>query len=163
MKKTKKRKKPQPREGSSPRDKYLRQKFNISEEEYNSALAEQNGKCKGCLYVPTTVSLHVDHNHEIANRKVLSEKKNGVWWAYPENQAGIFNFEESAKTKSLAIRAVKRRLLRYSVRGLVCWHCNASIKKLRDSWAIAQNLSKFLFEYYQFLDGRIDKRNGLPK
>jgi hypothetical protein len=167
----KRRKKPQPREGNSVRDKYLRQKFNITEQEYNQALKEQDGRCKGCGYLPTTRSLHVDHDHQIAGMPIDSEKA-GVknWRAYPKGFWPFtaivrtpLHFYCSAETKPKALAMVRRKLLRLSVRGLVCWQCNSSIKKLRDSWNIAYNLFRYLWECHQFLDAKANKRNGFTE
>ena len=98
-----KRRKSQPRPGVSLRDKYLRAKFNISEEEYNAALFAQAGHCKGCPYVPTTVSLHVDHDHAIAGWKVSSRKEGKEWFAWPSGEVPkMLEWSVSDRTKPLA-------------------------------------------------------------
>lgn len=105
----------------------------------------------------------MDHDHEIAGWKVSSEKRGKLWYAWPDKSLEppfLLRFEESARTKSEALKKVKRRLLRISVRALLCWQCNSSVKKLRDNYEIAMNLGKALREYAFFLRGTIDSRNG---
>lgn len=48
----------------TPRDRYLRRMYGITEEEYQQVLDHQGGKCAICLKRPAAgKNLHVDHDH----------------------------------------------------------------------------------------------------
>ena len=161
-----KRRKPQPRPGVSLRDKYLRQKFEITEAEYNRALELQGGHCKGCSFIPTTRALHVDHDHTVAGLKIESVKHGREWVAWPKGYGdddGRLGFQCHDRLKSVALKQVRRKLLRLSVRGLVCWHCNSALKKLRDDKDIANRLSLYLWDYHNFLISLTSERNGFKQ
>lgn len=51
-------------EGPSRRDVYLRRWYNVSEDEWESLLAEQGGGCYGCGGKGKTRALHTDHSHK---------------------------------------------------------------------------------------------------
>ena len=63
----------------TPRDRHLRTKYGITEEEYNDWLARQSGLCAICGNPPKTRSLAVDHEH-VKGYKALppAEKKRYV-------------------------------------------------------------------------------------
>lgn len=132
----------------------------ISEAEYNQALAEQGGGCKICGNPPGSVSLHVDHDHAIEKWKIESERVSGGWKAYPKGRAGRLDFEEISRLKTDALRKVRARLKRLSVRGILCWHDNAGLKKFSDDAYRLQNAAEYLNEYYSFLNNERADRNG---
>ena len=55
--------------GKTPRDRYLRLFYGITEDEYDGMLKDQNGTCKNCKQLETSTNrgtirrLAVDHNH----------------------------------------------------------------------------------------------------
>ena len=63
----------------TPRDRHLRTKYGITEEEYEAWLARQGGHCGICGNLPKTRRLAVDHQH-IKGYKNLppQEKRNYV-------------------------------------------------------------------------------------
>lgn len=152
----------------STRDGYLKRKFGRTEAEYNQALAEQNGVCKCCGRPPGAKALHVDHDHKIEKWKIVSQKISGTWYAWPDGfyltALGSFSsrlhFGESGRTKSLAISAVKAKLKRLSVRGLLCWQCNTGLKKYQDDHERLTKAGAYLLEYNRFIDGFLNKTNG---
>lgn len=155
----------------SDRDARLRRTYGITEKEADTVIANQEGGCRICGRVPKSNNLHVDHDHKIEKWKVVSEKRNGLWYARPkdsetrdiQDRYPRLVFEESARTKSEATRKVKARLKRISVRGMVDWGCNSAIKAVRDDPAIAEGIARYLWRYYQFLEGLQQERNGFKE
>lgn len=148
----------------SKRDKYLLKRYGINEIEYNAMLAEQDGKCKICGKEPTGRPLHVDHDHRLAYYKLSSRKmQNKDWTATPNNDINPIKFNLSfvGKTKSEALKALRFALLRASVRGLVCWHCNALLKQANDNPLILKSAARYLQNYYtQLTDGAESARQA---
>jgi hypothetical protein len=145
------------------RDKYLRKKFEITEAEFNSAFVGQGSVCKGCHRPPGTRSLHVDHSHEIEQWKIATKRIKGGWVAWPENGKGRLDFSQERRTKVQARTAVKKILKRISCRGILCWHCNAGLKRYDDDPFRFHNIADYLDEYEFFLDGTTDERNGFKE
>lgn len=161
-KKIRKRKKPQLREGNSPRDKYLRQKFNRTEEEYNKAFEEQGAVCFICQEPPVSRSHHVDHDHEVEKRKIVATKQQkGVWCACPQTFSldtdNRLHFTETGKTKPEAMAKVRRKLLRLSTRGILCWQCNRALQKFRDSEHRLLRAYIYIKHYKEFMAGLKEK------
>ena len=147
----------------SQRDKYLRSKFERTEEEYNTVLASQGGVCRICRTPPGSRSLHLDHDHTIASRKINSEKINGQWSAWPSGEMmsdSPLNFIEKAKTKPAALAKVRKRLKRLSSRGILCWKCNTGLKKWQDNAMWLLEASKYITRYGSFIVGSDRKGNG---
>jgi hypothetical protein len=115
----------------SVRDKYLRKTYGITEAEYKSQLQKQGGVCYICGQPPGEKSLHVDHDHAVANCKILSSRSTDGWIAWPDSREILF--EERAGTKSKALTKVRARLKRLSVRGILDWSCNKALKPFRDN------------------------------
>lgn len=59
----------------SPRDRHLRSSYGITEREYNKILKKQKGVCALCGFQPTTISLHVDHEHVKGYKKLDPKEK----------------------------------------------------------------------------------------
>lgn len=163
MKKSlKQRKKSSPQEGNNPRDKYLRKKFNRTEEEYNKAFQEQGGVCYICHEPPVSRSHHVDHDHKVEKTKIITTKLGpGAWGAVPQ-VSGLdietrLLFREEGKTKPEAMAKVRRKLLRLSCRGILCWQCNRAIAKFKDDPARLRRAYVYLKHYAEFMAGLKDK------
>jgi hypothetical protein len=94
-------------------DLYLRRKYDITLEERNQILKEQDYRCACCgrLFDGKT-RMEVDHEHF----KVLAERQLfHSWKAWVGERAPLF-----AYTKKRAIELAKRDALRSSVRGILC-------------------------------------------
>lgn len=142
-----------PRAKKTTRDNYLRRKFGHTEAAYNERLKKQGGGCKFCGKPVVNVSLHVDHDHKIETMKIISMKNGaGTWTAWPVLQTGVFNFYCEHRLKATARAMVKQHLKRLSVRDILCWGCNAGLKKFMDNPVALANAGKFLKEYYDHLE-----------
>jgi hypothetical protein len=120
----------------------LVQKYGITLTEYNKRLAEQGGVCRICEKPPGSVRLHVDHDHTLRYLKVDSFKLGkGKWVAYCGQLDG------TGATKSEAIRKVRNHLKTLSVRGILCWGCNAGLKSYADSAQSLASASQYLVRY----------------
>lgn len=133
------------------RDSYLKRKYNITEKDYDQMLAEQRGVCKICGQPPKPGGprLHVDHNHAIPKMKLTVKKVGKAWVAktnYDPDWPNIY-VDETAATRSAAVAAIRARLLRMSVRGLLTWQCNALLGKARDNPVIFQAAADYLNEF----------------
>ena len=113
---------------------------------------------------PGNTRLSVDHDHAIANWPIECKKiHNQLWWATPANISNpnsALSFSCDARTKPLARAAVKAILLRISTRGILCWGCNAGLQKFQDDPIRLHKAAEYLDEYYEFLNGTKDSRNG---
>jgi hypothetical protein len=134
-------------------DLRLRQTYGISLEEYNEMLSKNNGGCWICGKKPTSKRLHVDHDHKIAKLKVSASKivsHAGKWYAYVHIPSGV-GFYSFGQTKSEAIRKCKEKLKKISVRGILCWQCNAAIQKFRDDPNKMEAAAKYIRNYQEVL------------
>jgi hypothetical protein len=135
------------------RDAYLKGAYGIGIDGYNQRFEEQNRACGVCKEPPKEgKNLHVDHDHKWKYFKLETEKQPDKQWtsrlaeqqeefcakAYRNGYVGI------GKTKSQAIKAMRQELKRLSVRGLLCFKCNTSIRKLYDNAIIAENIAIYL-------------------
>ena len=73
----------------SKRDKYLRTKYGITEEEYLHLLKFNDGGCWICGRKPKTGSLNVDHDHKIEKEKGLRASIRGLLCGFPCNKKMI--------------------------------------------------------------------------
>ena len=112
------------------RDKYLIKNYEHTEAEIDAMLKKQGGVCKICQRPPTGRSLHVDHWHSLTHYKIHTVKLAGGWLAKTADDMNKLKLyvEHTARTKSEAVKTVRRALLRLSVRGLLCWKCNSLLK-----------------------------------
>lgn len=146
------------------RDKYLRTKFEITEEEFDEAFVGQGSVCKACLRPPVSRNLHVDHDHEVENWKIETKKfTKGRWKAWPKDGTGRLEFSREGRTKPQAMAAVRKVLRRLSVRGILCWRCNSGLKKYNDNAESMYRASKYLYDYINFMTKLTDERNGFKE
>jgi hypothetical protein len=133
-----------PKPTQSKRDKYLLKRYGITDVEYQTMLAEQNGKCKICGKEPTGRPLHVDHWHALRYYKTKTVKQNNIWTATPNNDINPikFNLSFTGKTKSEALKALRLALLRLSVRGLICWRDNALLQQANDNPLVLKSAAR---------------------
>lgn len=153
----------------TPRDKYLRKNFLVSEEEYNNALRKNGGVCTVTGNPPGTVSLSVDHDHRIERWKIVSSKMDDVWYSWPQGTdvedknypaPQRLQFVEHDRLKQVSRAKVKARLKRLSVRGILSWFANAGLRRWNDNADYLENAAKYLRNYQKFLAGESDWRNG---
>lgn len=128
------------------REKYLQKTYNISLAEFQS-MADDG--CMGCGAFGKTRSLHVDHDHALARKKIKAYWDGGGWWAMCDELPWLKSSWSSKKYD--AIRVLKQRIKRLSVRGVLCFSCNSALKKLRDSADIAEKLARYLRHYETIL------------
>lgn len=154
----------------TPRDRYLRKKFCISQKEYDEALRRNGGVCSisGKPQLGEK-ALHVDHDHKIERWKIVSKKQpNGDWlsWPYGAQLDEVplaptrMVFCEIDRLKQVSRAKVKARLKRLSVRGILNWQSNSAIQKFNDDPELMENAATYIRNYQKFLAGESDWRNG---
>lgn len=138
------------------RDDYLKKTYGISLDEHNKLLESQGGLCGICREQRKegAKNFAVDHDHKALYFRIDSKKENGIWTALLSTEqdencycAPSYYMRatmHSGKTKSEAIRSLRKELKRLSVRGLLCFKCNTLLRKLYDSARIAHNASIYL-------------------
>jgi hypothetical protein len=112
-------------------DLRLQKAYNISLADYNYLDEKGYHGCWVCGRPAANNRLHVDHDHSWKKVKINTNKHEEQWAAsakYNENSFVCFGSK-----KSLAIRGLKKMLLRASVRGLLCYQHNAGLQKFSDN------------------------------
>jgi sulfur relay (sulfurtransferase) DsrF/TusC family protein len=116
--------------------------YNITLAEYEAMLEQQGFGCAICNRPPGATRLHVDHDHKLKYLSVNSSKLcPGTWLA----SHGTFKW--IGKTKSEAIRGVRTLLKKASVRGILCWTCNAALRSWNDNVQNLAAASEYLKRY----------------
>lgn len=128
----------------------LIKKYGINLDDYEDMLRDQGGGCAICGREPTTKRLHVDHDHAFDRVKLVSVKTDGRW-VTTTPLGFVPRTRVSGDTKAVTVKAVRGRLKRLSVRGLLDWKCNTALQKFQDNpdkmEAAAQYLRKFTDQY----------------
>lgn len=136
------------------RDGYLLKKYAISELEFLAQLRSQGNVCKICgCPPPQGRNFHVDHDHSVERTKIICTKQNGLWVAGPAKSGGIFDFTFTERTKQEARAKVKRRLLRLSIRGIICYRDNVALQKFSDDALRMQAAAEYIQAYERYRDG----------
>jgi hypothetical protein len=145
-------------------DERFRKSYNITLKDYAYLAKQHDGKCWVSGRPPVTRRLHVDHDHSWTKVKIEAER-----WTPEKNDAdtwyvhAVYNgteyFEINPK-KSLAVRDLKRKLLRASVRGLLSFNINAGLQKFSDSPELLRAAADYLEKFKQGspLTGREEPR-----
>lgn len=123
-------------------DQRLQKTYNRDLVWYDTQLKSQSGGCGVCGRPPGTRRLHIDHDHSWKKVKVEAMKV-GEAWAAKAVYLGKLYLEGAVK-KSLAVRAVKRAMLRDSVRGLLCYSHNAGLQKFQDDPKLLRSAADYL-------------------
>jgi recombination endonuclease VII len=136
------------------RDTYLRKSYGIGLADYNGILKLQKGLCGICEEPPKDGAKRfaVDHDHKWKYFKLDTKKEGKIWTSQlAEKQDEFcaqtyrrFIFVAIGQTKSLAIRSMRTELKRLSVRGLLCFKCNTTLRKLYDNAKVATNAGIYL-------------------
>ena len=123
-------------------DQRLQKTYNITLREYEEMAKQNNGCCWVSGKPAGTRRLHVDHDHSWKKVKIDTAKLKGGWCA-----SGIYNKVEYVgfnTKKSLAVRKVKRDLLRASVRGLLSYQINSGLQKFGDDPRLLRAAADYL-------------------
>jgi hypothetical protein len=125
------------------REQHLLKRYNLTLAEYKEMAA---AGCALCGRQGATRSLNVDHCHRTEKAKVeaIGSKKTG-WSAWSQYEFG--GYYATGKTRLEAVRAVKRHLLRISVRGTLCWRHNRGIEMFGDSPDLLRAAATYLERY----------------
>lgn len=112
-------------------DLRLRKTYNISLADYEYLLEQKGGVCWITGRPPTGNRLHVDHDHSWKKVKIETGKHEDKWSASAKYNGNVYICIDPKK--SLAVKDVKRQLLRASVRGLIGYSVNAGLQKFSDN------------------------------
>lgn len=131
------------------KDKRLQRKFRITLERHNEIARKQDNKCKICggdLFAYGSPA--VDHFHFKVSAHRISDGDVGFestdkWKAQGFTERGCIFVTRYAKTKTAAITIVKKIMMPWSVRGLLCVKCNRGVgcvEKLFNASRYPENL-----------------------
>lgn len=112
-------------------DERLRRTYGLSLDEYEGMLLAQDSHCAVCPQPPINRRLHVDHDHAWKKVKIHVERYQDGWSAWAQ-QDKVYFAGHWRQRRAEAVTTVRTDLLRQSVRGLLCHHCNAGLKKFSD-------------------------------
>lgn len=128
-------------------DARLKRVFGITLDEYNEMLAAQDGHCKICGAPPRTKRLAVDHDHFFDRIKIqiIKNKTDNItiFTAF----CSYINFTFTSSDRKKAKQAVKIRLRRHSIRGLLCAICNRTLQRFYDKPDRFEAAAKYLREF----------------
>lgn len=150
----KKRKQKTEEEKRRDRNQRLKRLYGITIKEYEYRLANQNGCCAICLKPPATLALSVDHDHKWKYLKLnVEEGLTGVGFVARVKKGEVLLTSPYyilcgiGDTKNEAKAALRERLKRSSVRGLLCFSCNGGLRKYRDTPQILRRAADYLSEH----------------
>lgn len=103
---------------------------------------EQGGVCAICGHPPKTRRLAVDHNHKFKYLRVATFKRAGSWVAVIVISGKPLCFY--AAKRNQAIQQAREFAKKESVRGLLCFPCNAGLRKFSDDPARLRAAAKYL-------------------
>lgn len=133
-------------------DLRLLRTYGITLAEYNERLAQQGGGCAICSKGPATKRLHTDHCHKFVKQfKIVREKlRDGCYLAYAEHRTDKTSrqyVQFTDATAKLAAHAVKQALKKRSVRGILCWNCNRSLRTFNDNPNVIERAAQYLRKF----------------
>ena len=138
-------------------DARLRKAYNITLKDYAYLERQSEGKCWISDRPPGTRRLHVDHDHSWKKVKIETLGNRLSGWAASATYNGVCYVAGGPK-KSLAVRALKQKLLRASIRGLLSYNMNTGIQKFSDDPALLRAAADYLenFRKKSPLTGRME-------
>lgn len=96
----------------------------------------------------TTIRQAVDHAHKFKYMKVVCVKgEKGKWSACIPSLPNIPKC--TGKKKSVAMRKIRLLCIRASVRGIICYPCNAGLRKFRDNHEYLASAAKYLKRHHK--------------
>jgi hypothetical protein len=127
-------------------DRRLKKTYGVGLDWYDHQIGIQNGGCWICESKPGTRRLHVDHDHSWKKIKIIAFKEAAPYLGFWAASAvyGTTEYTGHGAKKSLAIRMVKDKLKQASVRGLLCYSCNAGLQKYKDSPDLFRRAADYL-------------------
>lgn len=140
------------------RNRRLVAKYGLTAVEYDAMLDQQGGGCAICGSTAKTRRLHVDHDHKWTQVKlVYSRESDGEWkvrgavrrlWQVHARYNGQL-FWARYGTRREAVKDVRQRLKRASVRGILCFGCNGGLRKFRDNPLFMERAAKYITRFTQ--------------
>lgn len=130
------------------RDYRYQKKYGITLDEYNQRLADQGGGCWICGRKPNPngPALHVDHDHKVRKAKIAVTKLKTnyppIYSARSVYKGTSLEFLNPSRQK--AVQLLKQRLMRMSLRGLLCWACNAGLARWKDNPDRMERAARYL-------------------
>lgn len=119
--------------------------YGITLDEYNLMLHDQDKTCAICDAPPKSKSLHVDHDHTSHKVKVKTERSGDGWQAHGRYKGAVY-FAWGRK-KPEAIKEVRLKIRKASVRGLLCWKCNTGLQKWHDDPVLMEKASAYIRKF----------------
>jgi hypothetical protein len=119
--------------------------YGITLAEYNKMLVEQGGGCAICGRPPGTKRLHVDHDHSISKIKLDTVRSGKGWMSSTEYRGGLYAMW--GRGKSEAVKGLRAKLKRASVRGILDWPCNSGLQKWRDNPNLLEKAAAYIRKF----------------
>ena len=145
-------------------DKRLQKKYGITLADRNERIRQQDNKCKICDG-PLDAYGHpnVDHFHfRVKAFRHTSVLLDGAkWYAQAYNERGQVVCVMHAKTKAKALADVKKMMMPWAVRGMLCFKCNKGlgyIERFFDAAAHPENLLPVI----EYLRARLKPLDNTP-
>ena len=143
---TKKKKGKSPYDAKLNRSRRLLHNYGITLKEYDEMLEKQKGTCAICHRAPKNLPLSVDHSHKFQYAKItvaISASHEFVASCCVGEKC-LFAY---GATRKLAIVEIRFKLKRESVRGLLCFQCNAGLRKYSDDADRMESAAKYLRQH----------------
>lgn len=101
--------------------------------------------CNVCGGTSKKRRLHVDHDHTVPRLPIKSYRVLDGWAA---SCAGI---TVTHHKRNIAIRKMRLKLRKLSVRGILCFPCNGGLRKFRDNPAFLEAAANYLRKYHELI------------